>query len=67
LRQSVPVQAVKPLDSTGAGDVHMGALIAFLAEGHGWRAALELANRAAAFSVQVRGGASGPTRAQLGI
>ncbi len=67
LRQSVPVDAVKPLDSTGAGDVHMGALIAFLAEGHGWRPALELANRAAVFSVQVRGGASGPTRSQLGI
>jgi len=67
LRQSVPVEAVTPIDSTGAGDVHMGALIAFLAEGHGWRAALELANRAAAYSVQVRGGASGPTRSQLGI
>lgn len=67
LRQSVPVEVVKPLDSTGAGDVHMGALIAFLAQGHGWRPALEFANRAAAFSVQVRGGASGPTRAQIGV
>jgi len=67
LRHSVPVQAVKPLDSTGAGDVHMGAMIAFLAEGFGWPEAIELANRAAAFSVQVRGGASGPTREQLGL
>ena len=67
LRQKVGALAVEALDTTGAGDVHTGALIALLAEGHSWRDALELANRAASISVTKRGGASGPTRAELEI
>ena len=67
LKMTVPVEPVKAIDSTGAGDVHMGAMIAFIAEGHSWKDAISLANRAAAYSVQVRGGASGPTREQLGL
>ncbi len=67
LRQKVATPAVEALDTTGAGDVHTGALIAMLAEGHSWRDALELANRAAAISVTKGGGASGPTRAELEI
>jgi sugar/nucleoside kinase (ribokinase family) len=54
-----------PKDTTGAGDVHTGALMAGLAEGLGWRDAIDLANRAAAYSVTRTGGAWGPSRAQL--
>ena len=67
LRQKVPAEAVQAIDTTGAGDVHTGALIAFLAEGRSWPDALALANRAAAFCVRHRGGAAGPTRLQLQI
>lgn len=67
LKLTVPVEPVKAIDSTGAGDVHMGAMIAFVAQGYSWKDAIGFANRAAAFSVQVRGGASGPTLAQLGL
>lgn len=54
-----------PKDTTGAGDVHTGALMAGLAQGLNWRDAIDLANRAAAYSVTRTGGAWGPTSAQL--
>ena len=63
----VPTTPVTPVDSTGAGDVHTGTMIAMLAEGRGWRESLEIANRAAGICVQRRGGAQGPTRAELGL
>jgi ribokinase len=59
-----PVEAV---DSNGAGDVHVGAMLAGLAEGLEWPAAVDLANRAAAFSVTRRGGANGPTPDELAV
>ena len=67
LRQSIAAEPANVIDTTGAGDVHTGALIAFLAEGRSWPESLAMANRAAAFSVQLRGGASGPTRLQLNV
>ena len=60
----VPVEVV---DTTGAGDVHTGALIAALASGKNWPDSLALANRAAAFCVTQFGGPTGPTLAQLGL
>ena len=66
-RQSIAAEKANAIDTTGAGDVHTGALIAFLAEGRSWAEALMLANRAAAFCVEHRGGASGPTRSQIEI
>lgn len=60
----VPVEVV---DTTGAGDVHTGALIAALAAGKNWSEALALANRAAAFCVTKFGGPTGPTLAELGL
>lgn len=54
-----------PRDTTGAGDVHTGALMAGLAQGLGWREAIDLANKAAAYSVTKTGGAWGPTAAQI--
>jgi ribokinase len=52
-------------DTSGAGDVHVGANLAGLARGLGWTDAVQLANRAAAYAVSRRGPASGPTSAEL--
>jgi sugar/nucleoside kinase (ribokinase family) len=52
-------------DTSGAGDVHVGANLAGLAQGLSWRDAVLLANRAAAYAVSRDGPASGPTAAQL--
>jgi ribokinase len=52
----------KPVDTTGAGDVHCGALMAGLASGLDWQQAIQQANRAAAYSITKTGGAWGPTR-----
>jgi sugar/nucleoside kinase (ribokinase family) len=51
-----------PKDTTGAGDVHCGALMAGLASGLDWQQAIGQANRAAAYSITKTGGAWGPTR-----
>lgn len=55
-----------PLDTTGAGDVHTGALIASLAAGFDMHDSIARANKAAAISVTKKGGASGPTLAAIG-
>ncbi len=60
-----PGYPVLARDTTGAGDVHVGAMLAGLAEGRDWAGALDLANRAAAVSVTRTGGATGPTLAEL--
>ena len=52
-------------DTSGAGDVHVGANLAGLARGLEWPDAVLLANRAAAFAVSRRGPAAGPTWEQL--
>jgi sugar/nucleoside kinase (ribokinase family) len=57
---SYPV--ANPKDTTGAGDVHCGALMAGLSSGLGWQQAIEQANLAAAYSITKTGGAWGPTR-----
>ncbi|HEY2597874.1 MAG TPA: PfkB family carbohydrate kinase [Candidatus Dormibacteraeota bacterium] len=61
----VPGVGVPVVDSTGAGDVHVGALLAGLAVGLDLPEATLLANRAAAYSVGQRGPAAGPTQEQL--
>lgn len=53
------------VDTNGAGDTHLGALLAGLGQGLGWRHALDLAARAAAYSVTRTGAASGPTPGEL--
>jgi ribokinase len=65
---SIPVPAVETrvIDNTGAGDVHVGALLAGLARGLALPEATLLANHAAAYSVGQRGPAAGPTEKQLG-
>jgi ribokinase len=58
------VRAVAPpgpvVDTNGAGDVHLGAVLAGLARGDDWIRTLALAARAAAWSLTRRGAASGP-------
>jgi sugar/nucleoside kinase (ribokinase family) len=61
----VPAAATRVIDSTGAGDVHVGALLAGLARGLALPKATLLANRAAAYAVAQRGPAGGPTEKQL--
>ncbi|MFZ0324429.1 MAG: PfkB family carbohydrate kinase [Actinomycetes bacterium] len=54
-----------PVDTNGAGDVHVGAMLSALAGGLEWSDAVDRANLAAAYATTRRGGASGPTLAQL--
>jgi ribokinase len=61
----VPAEASRVVDSTGAGDVHVGAMLAGLARGLDLPEATLLANRAAAYAVAHRGPAAGPTETQL--
>ncbi|WP_017615316.1 PfkB family carbohydrate kinase [Nocardiopsis salina] len=58
----VPVAAV---DTNGAGDTHMGVLLAALAEDLDLDEAARRANAAAARAVTLRGPATAPTRAEL--
>ena len=60
---AVPLE--RAADTSGAGDVHVGANLAGLAMGLSWPAAVRLANRAAAYAVSRPGPASGPTMAEL--
>ena len=53
------------LDTTGAGDAHTGALVAWLGRGASLLAAARAANAAAALSIQAIGPATGPTEEEL--
>lgn len=57
--------SVRAVDTTGAGDVHTGALLAARHAGLGWPAALRRANAAAAVSVTRRGPGQGPALSDL--
>jgi len=62
----VPAEAVRAVDTTGAGDAFVGSLAAFLAAGRGLVDAAGRANRIAAISVQARGTqASFPSAGEL--
>jgi len=62
----VPVEQVRAVDTTGAGDAFVGALATFLAAGRSLVDAAERANAVAALSVQGRGTqTSFPSGAQL--
>jgi len=60
-----PGRRVPVVDTNGAGDVHTGAFLAALASGNSLQESLELACRAAEFSIQKEGGCSGPTWDEL--
>ena len=61
----VPAFPATPVDTTGAGDAHAGALLASLADGLDLPAAVRRANAAAAIAVSRFGSAAGPTSAEL--
>jgi sugar/nucleoside kinase (ribokinase family) len=60
-----PACAVQAIDSTGAGDAHVAALLARLHLGDDISRAAEIANIAASIAVTRRGPATGPTQAEL--
>ncbi len=63
--EHVPGHPVAPVDTTGAGDVHVGAMLARLSAGDEAREAARTANVAAAWSVERRGGAAAPSCGEL--
>ncbi len=61
-----PAQPVRAVDTTGAGDTFLGALCAMLAEGRPVEEAIDVAQRAAALTVQRMGAQQAmPSRAQV--
>ncbi len=52
----VPTQPAKIVDTVGAGDAHLGSLVAARSAGRPWEEALALANRIAGAVCQVEGG-----------
>ncbi len=64
-RQTIPAVPTRVIDSTGAGDVHVGGMLAGLARGLPLAEAVLLANRAAAYAVARSGPAAGPTSKEL--
>ncbi len=62
--RALPGFPVAAVDTTGAGDTHLGAFVALLAQGEAPEAAARLANVAAALSVTRPGPATAPTRAE---
>jgi sugar/nucleoside kinase (ribokinase family) len=61
----MPSITIHAVDTSGAGDVHVGANLAGLARGMSWPDAVLFANRAAAYAVSRPGPAAGPTERQL--
>jgi sugar/nucleoside kinase (ribokinase family) len=61
----LPPRPARVIDTTGAGDSHVGALLANLARGDDMQAAAHTANVAASLSVEKSGPATGPTCNEL--
>ena len=61
----LPAPSVHAIDTTGAGDTHVGAMIAELALGESLERAVYFANVCAAISVTRYGPATGPTRSEV--
>jgi sugar/nucleoside kinase (ribokinase family) len=66
-RVPVPLPPFRPVDTSGAGDCHLGTFAAALARGGDPDAAARWANAAAAICTQRIGPATGPTYAEVGI
>jgi sugar/nucleoside kinase (ribokinase family) len=60
-----PGRPARVVDTTGAGDVHVAALLACLATGASPERAAQIANVAASLAVERAGPATGPTLAEL--
>ncbi|MDA8057325.1 MAG: PfkB family carbohydrate kinase [Actinomycetota bacterium] len=61
----LPAYQAVAVDTTGAGDVHVGTMLARLVAGDEPEEAARLGNLAAALSVERHGGSAGPTAAEL--
>jgi sugar/nucleoside kinase (ribokinase family) len=61
----IPGHRVTPVDTNGAGDAHIGAFVACLAEGRDPIDAARLANIAAALSTTEEGPSTAPTKARV--
>lgn len=61
----VPGFAVSPVDTNGAGDVHIGAFVSALARGSSAPDAARYANAAAAIAISRSGGGSAPADAEI--
>jgi sugar/nucleoside kinase (ribokinase family) len=62
---AIPGFAVVPVDTTGAGDAHVGVFLAALSAGETPARAARVANVAAALSTTRRGPATAPDRPTL--
>ncbi len=63
--QHLPARPTQAIDTTGAGDAHVAALLAWLATGHDIQTAAMVANIAASIAVERSGPATGPTAQEL--
>lgn len=63
--QHIPPRPTRAVDTTGAGDTHVAALLARLAAGDELAEAARVANVAASLSVERPGPATGPTTGEL--
>ena len=61
----IPSRLTQAVDTTGAGDAHVAALLAYLSQGNDIDTAARIANIAASLSVEKMGSATGPTSAEL--
>jgi sugar/nucleoside kinase (ribokinase family) len=61
----LPARRTQPVDTTGAGDTHVAALLARLAAGDDIYAAARIANVAASLSTERQGPATGPTAQEV--
>lgn len=61
----IPARSTTPVDTTGAGDTHLAALLARLAVGDDFPRAAHWANLAASLAIERPGPATGPTADEL--
>lgn len=61
----IPARPTTPVDSTGAGDAHVAAMLARLAAGQGVAQAAQWANVAASLTVEHAGPSTSPTAEEL--
>lgn len=62
---SIPAPKVKAVDTSGAGDTHVGVMMALLGAGESLEAAVTRANIAAAIKVTRYGSAASPTDLEI--
>lgn len=61
----IPAPKVEAVDTSGAGDTHVGVMMALLGAGESLEAAVTRANIAAAIKVTRRGSAASPTTGEI--